>query len=87
MKGPMLLSTMIFPDAPPRDYMLGFSSLHLRDIYLPEEIIVEDLNTKQSESETDSSQFGPAPANFVFNPISVLAVDSGRVQRLNLAER
>ena len=48
---------------------------------------MEDLVTRQNEGETDSNQNRPIPPDFVFNPISILAVDGGQVPRLNLAER
>ena len=76
---------MIFPNASLSVSISSFS--YLCDIYLPEEIIVEDLVTRQNDTEAESSQLETSPANFVFNPISVLAVDGGQVPRLNLAER
>ncbi|CAB4001908.1 voltage-dependent N-type calcium channel subunit alpha-1B-like isoform X1, partial [Paramuricea clavata] len=60
---------------------------YLEWISRAEEIIVEDLVTRQNEGETDSNQNRPIPPDFVFNPISILAVDGGQVPRLNLAER
>lgn len=47
---------------------------------------MEDLVSGQ-DSELDSNQNKPIPADVVFNPISVLTVDGGKEPRLNLAER
>ena len=48
---------------------------------------MEDLVTRQNEGEADSNQNKQIPGDFVFNPITILAVDGGQVPRLNLPER
>ena len=48
---------------------------------------MEDLVTRQ-DGETDSNQnSNHIPTDFVFNPITILAVDGGNVPRVNLPER